>query len=319
MAVHRFTFLMTSVPLLILMLILILPLQAIGSGRAGWLNRWDSMIRMPVDDIEPEENGTRWAVLVAGSLGYGNYRHQADVCHAYQILKRGGLKEENIVVFMYDDIAAHQFNPRPGVIINHPKGRDVYAGVPKDYTGEHVTVENLYAVLLGDRKAVKGGSGKVVDSKPNDRVFVYYSDHGGPGVLEPPPIPCSASLNSDPPTTDHLVFSGQHLNTTLQPIKQILPKFLPTMGEETSQKNSSSIVSVINPVVTVQNDSSTMPFGFKLNGSTYSIWSQMMELLHVTEQGKLGYLTGKTPQVDESDSGFMKSGIHRMQLSKNGC
>ena len=56
---------------------------------------------------------------------------QADVCHAYQILKRGGVKEENIVVFMYDDIAKNSLNPRPGVIINHPKGKDVYAGVPK--------------------------------------------------------------------------------------------------------------------------------------------------------------------------------------------
>lgn len=46
-----------------------------------------------------------------------------------------------------------------------------------------MTTENLYAVLLGDKKAVKGGSGKVVDSKPNDRIFIYYSDHGGPGVL----------------------------------------------------------------------------------------------------------------------------------------
>lgn len=46
-----------------------------------------------------------------------------------------------------------------------------------------MTVENLFAVILGDKKAVKGGSGKVVDSKPNDRIFIYYSDHGGPGVL----------------------------------------------------------------------------------------------------------------------------------------
>ncbi|KAF4379911.1 hypothetical protein F8388_009583, partial [Cannabis sativa] len=36
------------------------------------------------------------------------------------------------------------------------------------YTGHQVTTENLYAVLLGDKKAVKGGSGKVIDSKPND-------------------------------------------------------------------------------------------------------------------------------------------------------
>ncbi|CAN1333301.1 Vacuolar-processing enzyme, partial [Linum perenne] len=142
-----------------------------------------------VESAEDDEIGTRWAVLVAGSKGYGNYRHQADVCHAYQILRKGGLKEENIIVFMYDDIANNELNPRPGVIINHPQGDDVYAGVPKDYTGEAVTAENLYAVIMGDKKAVKGGSGKVVDSKPNDHIFVYYSDHGGPGVLGMPNMP----------------------------------------------------------------------------------------------------------------------------------
>lgn len=53
----------------------------------------------------------------------------------------------------------------------------------QDYTGEHVTAKNLYAVLLGNTSAVKGGSGKVVNSTANDRIFLYYSDHGGPGVL----------------------------------------------------------------------------------------------------------------------------------------
>lgn len=53
----------------------------------------------------------------------------------------------------------------------------------QDYTGENVTVENLYAVLLGDKSKVKGGSGKVINSKPEDTIFIYYSDHGGPGVL----------------------------------------------------------------------------------------------------------------------------------------
>jgi glycosylphosphatidylinositol transamidase (GPIT) subunit GPI8 len=28
-----------------------------------------------------------WAVLVAGSNTFANYRHQADIFHAYQILK----------------------------------------------------------------------------------------------------------------------------------------------------------------------------------------------------------------------------------------
>ena len=35
--------------------------------------------------VEREERGQVWAVLVAGSRGWDNYRHQADVCHAYQV------------------------------------------------------------------------------------------------------------------------------------------------------------------------------------------------------------------------------------------
>lgn len=38
-------------------------------------------------------------------------------------------------------------------------------------------------MLLGDESSLKGGSGKVVKSSHNDRIFIYYTDHGGPGVL----------------------------------------------------------------------------------------------------------------------------------------
>ncbi|KAI3437149.1 uncharacterized protein J3R85_005567 [Psidium guajava] len=133
-----------------------------------------------------ESSGTRWAVLVAGSKGYDNYRHQADVCHAYQILKANGLKDENIIVFMYDDIARSKNNPTKGIIINKPNGPDVYHGVPKDYTGYATTAANLYAVLLGNKAALSGGSGKVLNSGPNDHVFFYYADHGSPGLLAMP-------------------------------------------------------------------------------------------------------------------------------------
>lgn len=53
----------------------------------------------------------------------------------------------------------------------------------QDYTGEDVTVNNVFAAILGNKSATTGGSGKVVESGPNDHIFIYYSDHGGPGVL----------------------------------------------------------------------------------------------------------------------------------------
>ena len=41
-------------------------------------------------------------MLVAGSNGWFNYRHQADVCHAYQIVHGHGVPDDHIIVMMYD-------------------------------------------------------------------------------------------------------------------------------------------------------------------------------------------------------------------------
>jgi legumain len=125
-----------------------------------------------------------WAVLVAGSNGYYNYRHQSDVCHAYQILHKNGIPDSNIVVMMYDDIAQNSQNPTKGIIINHPNGQDVYKGVPHDYIGKDVTPKNFINVLLGNKEAMNGvGSGKVLESGPDDNVFIYYTDHGAVGLV----------------------------------------------------------------------------------------------------------------------------------------
>ena len=91
-----------------------------------------------------------WAVLVAGSNTYTNYRHQSDIFHHYHILVDRGIKPENIIVFAYDDIASASRNPFPGKIFNSPEGKDVYAGVVIDYYGKDVTPENFIAALTGD-------------------------------------------------------------------------------------------------------------------------------------------------------------------------
>merc|ERR1719453_813359 len=95
-----------------------------------------------------------YAVLVAGSKTYSNYRHQADVCHAYQVVKSKGIPEENIIVMAYDDIANSPSNPFPGKLFNKPTaagtpGKDVYAGCKIDYSGSDVTPDNFAAVLTG--------------------------------------------------------------------------------------------------------------------------------------------------------------------------
>lgn len=129
--------------------------------------------------LDNKSDGTKWAVLVAGSNGYWNYRHQADVCHAYQIFHENGYPDSNIVVMMYDDIAYNDENPFPGVILNKPGGNNLYTNVPKDYTGVDVTPENFLSVLRGDNSTGK----KFLNSGPNDEIFIYFTDHGAAGLI----------------------------------------------------------------------------------------------------------------------------------------
>lgn len=130
-----------------------------------------------------------FVLLVAGSNNYMNYRHQADICHAYQIVHKHGIPDEQIVVMMYDDIAYNKQNPSKGQIFNKPGGPNVYAGVPKDYTGKHVNPDVFYAVLQGNKELVKeltGKEGKVIESGPDDNIFIYYADHGSVGLVGMP-------------------------------------------------------------------------------------------------------------------------------------
>jgi len=127
-----------------------------------------------------------WAVLLAGSRTYGNYRHQSDTCHAYKIVNKFGIPDSRVIVMQYDDIAKDPSNPFPGQVFNKPTaagtpGVDVYAGCKKDYTGAAVTPEMFVAVLTGD--ASKTGGRPVLKSGADDRVFVFFTDHGGTGII----------------------------------------------------------------------------------------------------------------------------------------
>ncbi len=125
-----------------------------------------------------------WVVLVCGSEGYSNYRHHADVAHAYQIVRAGGVDPDNIITMMYNDVPFSSKNPFPGKLFNRPgdEAPDVYDGVIVDYMEKEVSPENLIKVLTGDDSAGK----KVLKSTEEDNVFFFFSDHGSLEVLALP-------------------------------------------------------------------------------------------------------------------------------------
>ncbi|CAH8430182.1 unnamed protein product [Schistosoma rodhaini] len=128
---------------------------------------------------ETVSDNNKWAVLVAGSNGYFNYRHQADVCHAYHVLRSKGIKPEHIITMMYDDIAYNKMNPFRGKLFNDYNHKDWYKGVVIDYRGKKVNSKTFLKVLKGDKSA----GGKVLKSGKNDDVFIYFTDHGAPGLI----------------------------------------------------------------------------------------------------------------------------------------
>lgn len=136
-----------------------------------------------------QANAAHWALLAAGSNTYNNYRHQADLCHAYQILVSKGFNKDHIITMAYDDIANNELNPFPGEIFNTPSpdapGVDVYAGCNLDYTGDDVTAANFQNLLLGTSN-ITGGNGRTLNTGPDDHLTVLYFDHGAPGLIQFP-------------------------------------------------------------------------------------------------------------------------------------
>jgi len=145
-----------------------------------------------------------WAVIVAGSKSYGNYRHQADACHAYHVCSKYGIPDERIIMMFYDDIASSSSNPYKGQMFNKPTasgtpGVDVYKGCKKDYTGSQVTPANFVKVLTGDSSA----PGAVLASTSEDNVFVNFVDHGGTGIIAFPSGTMSSSMLNNALKTMH--------------------------------------------------------------------------------------------------------------------
>ena len=128
-----------------------------------------------------------WAVIMAGSNTYGNYRHQADSHHAVQIMLANGIPRSNIIHLAYNDIAENRSNPYPGQLFNKPlsstaqadiDAANVYVEDQIDYTGADVNKKNFFNVLLGD-----DSNGPALKSDKDSKVFVYFVDHGGAGLI----------------------------------------------------------------------------------------------------------------------------------------
>ncbi len=116
-----------------------------------------------------------YAVLVAASEGWKNYRHQADVLGMYQHLKAKGYDDDHILLILADDIAHNERNPLQGVVRREVSGKNLYEGVQIDYRLGDLTLNDLKQILTGEPSEEFPVT---LRSSANDNVLFFWSGHG---------------------------------------------------------------------------------------------------------------------------------------------
>ena len=117
----------------------------------------------------------QYAVLVQGSNGWNNYRHQADVLSVYQMLKTKGFDDDHIILIIDKALASDAMNPEPGIIRAEDGGKDLLAGCSMDYDNADISPSDISNILLG----VKTDKTPVVLPKDaGQNVLLFWSGHG---------------------------------------------------------------------------------------------------------------------------------------------
>lgn len=115
----------------------------------------------------------QYAVLVQGSRGMANYRHQSDVLAMYQLLRRGGYDDDHITLVLDTSLANDPDNNEPGIIRGGTDmadllgGTDADRGYPAatvDYGNDQLSPADICDIL----KSIPAGS----------NILLYWSGHG---------------------------------------------------------------------------------------------------------------------------------------------
>lgn len=128
----------------------------------------------------PAKKGDSWAVIIATSAGWEDYRHQSDALAVYDRLRSNGFSDDRIILFSVDDVPNSRRNPRKGDVHNAVGGKNLRKNAIIDYTGTDVTVANLENVLLGKKTL---GTPTVLETDKHSNVLLFIVDHGEPGSV----------------------------------------------------------------------------------------------------------------------------------------
>ncbi|KAI6233980.1 Legumain [Aphelenchoides fujianensis] len=162
-------------------LLLLLVVSAVVSGfPSAWLERAEG---------EGEIHALIVAPAACDSQCNENLADMAQQSRLHHQLIERGVKAENIVVILNEDVVySEKYNPWPGKLYDNPdRSHEWFEGVKVDYSGKDINSKNYLAILTGHKEDLElaegsNSTGRVLETGPNDRVFVYHGGHGDQGL-----------------------------------------------------------------------------------------------------------------------------------------
>ncbi|EGD76563.1 hypothetical protein PTSG_07678 [Salpingoeca rosetta] len=143
--------------------------------------------RRPRNTATGEAHGDNWAVIVSTSMYWYNYRHTSNALVFYHTVKRLGIPDSNILLFLGEDHACNPRNRRPASIYSsaalQPSTAVYDEEIEVDFRGTEVTADTFIRVMTG-RVSAKLPASKQLRSGPDSNIFVFMTGHGGVDFLK---------------------------------------------------------------------------------------------------------------------------------------
>ena len=168
-------------------------LSSDGSHRTGsTMATWNWLMANPeeafANEAENKDAGIsypplkdQYAVLVQGSNGWSNYRHQADVLSVYQMLRKNGFDDDHIILIIDKALASDSKNAEPGIIRAEDNGPDLLSGAVIDYDNADLTpvdICNIISNYSPPSQATLSLSGQNLQAGAASNLLLFWSGHG---------------------------------------------------------------------------------------------------------------------------------------------
>lgn len=128
-----------------------------------------------------------WAVIVSTSRYWHNYRHSANALSFYHLCRQNGIPDDNILLFLADNVACSPRNVIPGTIYNNKSTShrtNLYGcDVRVDFSGYDVSVSSFLQTMQGRYTSATPRTRRLL-SHSKSNLLVYLTGHGGDGFLK---------------------------------------------------------------------------------------------------------------------------------------